>query len=320
MSYGQLQGLLLWLFLGFSEQTLALAEAPFLCDGSQNHPCLVQESLNPTTPVMYLRDSSLIKLYYEGDLTGIDTLKLSASAMPNALNWEEIRNHIHQQNTILPEKIIVIDLRQESHGYLNNMAITLNSTHNWVNLHKTNEQAKTDEENWLLLLKNQSVVSGVLTPQQFETHNYVQGTSFDVLSVQSEEDVVRSNYFDYQRFYVSDHRAPLDSEVDNFIAFYRQLSPDVWLHIHCRGGKGRTTTFLTLIDMLHNADKVSFKTILARQAAIPPFYDLAAVFRSDPDLTIFYVERLHFLEQFYKFAQATLQGYSGTWSEWKSMQ
>ncbi|KTC86669.1 hypothetical protein [Legionella brunensis] len=318
MSYGKLQLLLLGLLLDILGQRVAFSEVLFNCDGSQAYPCLVQESLNSVNPVMNLRDIRLIRNYYSGDISGIDSLNLSASAMPNAVGWGEVKNYIEQQAPAMPQKIIVVDLRQESHGYLNGMAINLTTAHNWININKTNEEIKLAEKNWLFFLKSQMMVSGVLTPQQFETHDYLQGRSIEIHTIQDEEEAVKEKGLDYVRFYVSDHRAPVDNEVDRFVEFYKHLEANTWLHIHCRGGKGRSTSFLALVDMLNNADKVSFEEILARQAAIPPFYNLGLIVRSDPELTPFYIERLQFLRQFYYYSQASIHGYKGTWSEWKN--
>ncbi|CEK10572.1 phosphatase domain-containing putative toxin [Legionella hackeliae] len=316
MSYVKLRLLFIWLVLNFSAESFA-AEMPFYCDGSLTYPCLVQESLSQLTPVSHLRSPALIQSYYDGNVEGLDALKLTASAMPNAMGWDEIREYIYQLG-MNPKKTIVVDLRQESHGYLNGMAITLSTTHNWINLDKTNEEAKLAERYWLNLLKNQLIAS-VLTPQQFETNNYLQPININIQTIQSEKEVVKQHGFDYERFYVSDHRAPIDTEVNRFVEFYRHLPADTWLHIHCRGGKGRTTSFMAIIDMLHNADKVSFEEIISRQASIPPFYNLAMIVRSDPDLTPFYIERFQFLQQFYHFAKASLQGYQGTWLEWRQV-
>jgi protein-tyrosine phosphatase len=42
------------------------------------------------------------------------------------------------------------------------------------------------------------------------------------------------------------------------------LPKDTWIHIHCRGGEGRTTTFLAILEMLHFKNH-SLYDILTRQ-------------------------------------------------------
>lgn len=72
---------------------------------------------------------------------------------------------------------------------------------------------------------------------------------------------------EYKRFHILDHHRPADKEVDKFIVFIRGLGAknDTWLHFHCKGGKGRTTTFMTMYDMLANARNVGFDDIIFRQ-------------------------------------------------------
>jgi hypothetical protein len=70
---------------------------------------------------------------------------------------------------------------------------------------------------------------------------------------------------EYLRLPTTDHVRPRDSEVDEFVRFALDLAPGTWLHFHCRGGDGRTTTFFVMHDIMHNAPEVSVEDILKRQ-------------------------------------------------------
>ena len=70
----------------------------------------------------------------------------------------------------------------------------------------------------------------------------------------------------YVRLMVTDHLRPTDAEVDRFITTARNLPEDGWVHFHCHAGRGRTTMFLVLWDILHNADRVSLVDITKRQS------------------------------------------------------
>jgi len=70
------------------------------------------------------------------------------------------------------------------------------------------------------------------------------------------------------RITVTDHRSPLDDQVDLFVQSVKNLPKETWLHFHCRGGAGRTTTFMSMYDMMHNAKNVSFEDIMKRQTLI----------------------------------------------------
>ncbi len=109
---------------------------------------------------------------------------------------------------------------------------------------------------------------------------------------------------------------PRADEVDRFVMLVDHQQKNTWIHLHCRGGKGRSTTFFAMYDMLKNAGTVSFDDIIQRQAAVTPHYDLSRIPQKYPELIPYYQARLTFLKQFYQFAQEKLQGYPGTWSTW----
>lgn len=58
---------------------------------------------------------------------------------------------------------------------------------------------------------------------------------------------------------------PSDSQIDALIKLITD-NPNAWIHFHCHAGEGRTTMAMAIYDMLHNADKLSFLTIINRQA------------------------------------------------------
>ncbi|KTC68888.1 tyrosine phosphatase II superfamily protein [Legionella birminghamensis] len=247
-------------------------------------------------------------------------LWVSASANPNLKGWLELADFIDLKSSFMANPRIVLDLRQENHAYLNGNSITLCDTHNWINLGKSTEQAEQAERDWLLTLGSAAEISGILTPEQFVEKNYSSGTTVQVESLNNEKQIVSNLGFTYYRMAVSDHQAPGDKIVDEFVNFINHLPPQAWLHIHCRGGKGRSTTFIVMYDMLKNAQDFSFEEIIARHAAVPPYYDLANTSRSDSELTHFFEERYQFLQRFYRYAQDYLQGYSGSWTEWKAFE
>ncbi|WP_392537765.1 tyrosine protein phosphatase [Legionella sp. 227] len=304
-------------FITFSlTQGLAFAQTETkVCDGSIHNPCIVEDSEFSSSPLKWFRDASMIAAAYQGNTLGIRDLAISGSEEPSEKGWKDIAEYIakHGRATVL-----VLDLRQESHGYINGRAITLVSEYDWINRGKSNAQSLKDEENWLQSLRTQKKINGVLSSQQFAAKEYSSGKTIPVKVVKNEADLVSRLGFDYHRLYVTDHAAPSDSEVDAFLEIIKKSSKDTWFHLHCRGGKGRTTTFFVMYDMLKNADKVSFEEIIARHASIPPYYNLSEVHRADPFLTPYYEQRIIFLSRFYQFAQQFLKGYQGAWSQWSS--
>lgn len=290
-----------------------------VCDSSIQNPCVVQDSQHAFSSIVWLRDASTILDNYKGNTLGINKLYISGSEEPSEKGWREISHYIEKHRPKDNKPVVVLDLRQESHGYLNGKAITLVSEYNWINLGKTNEEIQLAEENWLAQLRSMKRLTGVLTPEQYNTKDYSHGKSMVIASIKDEKYFVSKWGYKYYRLYISDHRAPLDSEVDRFVNIINSHSKKTWYHVHCRAGKGRTTTALVMYDMLKNADKVSFNDIIVRHASISPFYNLLDVNHGNPYLTPYYELRLLFLTQFYEFARQSLMGYKGTWSEWKTL-
>jgi len=293
----------------------AVADAT-ICEASREKPCLVKDS-NKQKPVSNLRDTRLIADTYHGNVQGTNDLRASASSAPSEQGWNQVADYIMARVKHQPDQVLVLDLREENHGYLNGKAITLCDKHNWLNLGLSLDDINSKEKAWLGELAAQTHVGNILTPHQFRAADFGNGKSIAVKSLMNEAEMVQQLHFNYQRLPVSDHRAPQDQVVEQFVNLIDKLPDNLWLHIHCRGGKGRTTTFLALYDMLKNADKASFDEIIQRQASIPPYYNLYWIDREDPELNFWYHQRLQFLNEFYQYAQDRLVGYKGAWSEWK---
>lgn len=198
-------------------------------------------------------------------------------------------------------KIIIVDLRLESHGLVNGLPVKWKNT----NVGKSLKEIRADETKrlWELLFgktikaKNEATVKVKEVTREEE-----------FLAVQQE--------FEYQRFPTRDHSHPSDEIVDNYLELIRK-NPNAWLHLHCAVGKGRTTTFLTLYDMFYNAKVVSFDDLLKRQKAIggEDFKKHINKPNKDSEKQNLYEKRLEFLERFYKFCnEADPQNMS--WKAW----
>lgn len=307
--FKKIRGIILLILILLIPQGLILAQ-------TINHAYIVQD--NDSTSVKWLRDGEIIADTYKGNTLGIKELLISGSAQPSEQGWNDIIQFISKHKPSGNKPIWVIDLRQETHGYLNGQPITLYSEYDWINKGKNNQQSALDEKNWLLSLSTKKKITNVLSKHQFATQKYLNRKLTPVKEVQSEEQLISKLGLNYHRLYVTDHMAPESLEVDAFITLIKSIPKDTWLHIHCRGGKGRTTTFLVMYDMLKNADKVTFAEIIARHASVPPYYNLFEVNRDKSFLTPYYKERIIFLFDFYQFAQKYLKGYQGTWQEWQS--
>ena len=111
---------------------------------------------------------------------------------------------------------------------------------------------------------------------------------------------------EYRRFHTLDHHRPADETVNEFVAFVLSQTEKRWWHFHCRGGSGRTSTFMLMYDMMHNAAKVSLNDILQRHILAGsrdmPLLDRTLSYKAIPG-----VERWNFIQQFYDYCRVSIE-------------
>lgn len=219
------------------------------------------------------------------------------------------------------DKLVIIDLRKESHGFINGIPVSWYISRNSLNEKRTPEQVLHFEKELLNGLKKESEVTIYQIEKIEDLPNppkiaYVKPNTITVSSVEQEQELVKRHNLKYFRFFVQDFHAPDPGQVDAFLSMARNLPEDSWLYFHCRGGTGRTTTFMTMYDILKNFDKVSLEDIIYRQSFIggKMLSELPAdshhwKFESQKD-------RFIFIKLFYQFIRET-QGQEGLrWSDW----
>lgn len=212
----------------------------------------------------------------------------------------------------IKQPIYIIDLRQESHGFINNaIPISWYGEHDWLNKGFNANKVKLTEENLLKKLYQQQHAAFVtrnkkINATYLKENKGLWGSAEDIpiKNISTEEMLVKSLGFNYQRIPITDHMAPTDTEVTDFLNFYQSLPPDAWLHFHCHGGAGRTTTFLVMTDILKNGQNTSLKNILSREQNLGGS-NLLNINSSRPK---WYVEAAHqrlvFLQKFYDYVHS----------------
>jgi hypothetical protein len=240
---------------------------------------------------------------------GLAELHAMASAQFSELELQSILQRFGTQH------ITVIDLRQESHGFLNGSAISWYGVHNAANQGKTPEEIERSQEKFLTNLQQNAWanISEIVDKSSGGTIRRYKPFFYIVQSVKSEANLVSEYQLNYQRFYVQDFHRPDDSQVDRFIQMVKQMPPYEWLYFHCRAGVGRSTTFMVMYDMMNNAKRVSFDDILARQHAIGG-QELSEMPESNNYKYRYAIERLNFLKDFYKYARKS--NFEISWSDW----
>ncbi|MDF2867998.1 MAG: hopD2 1 [Gammaproteobacteria bacterium] len=218
----------------------------------------------------------------------------------------------------LANPVHLIDLRQESHGFIEGHAISWYQLYNWANRDLTAKQAEQDENQRLAMLAGQARISiGRLLKikgqlPQIESRAMI-CTEQQVIS---EEALAKKYNLNYTRLRVTDHCSPDALQVDKFIELVRGLSKNVVLYFHCRGGKGRTTTFMSLYDIMHYAKQMSLPAIIARQRALGGS-DLAKIPETASYKHELVKQRWAFLQQFYNYCLANEDNFATAWSSWQ---
>lgn len=211
---------------------------------------------------------------------GLDSLKVSASAQPSESEMQEIIDQIDSNY-----KITFIDLRAENHAYINGEPVLFHGL---------------AQDNFLDYMKN---LDRVDVSDKYNKHKV------KIESVYLEEDLARKKGSGYARFPCYHAKEPAPELVDAFIDYLGNLDPNTWVHLHCRQGWSRTTTFFILIDMLHNADLISKEDIFLRQNLIGG----AHISKNNE-----FAEQYRFLLKFYTFAKLRKAGKAGSWSQFSA--
>jgi protein-tyrosine phosphatase len=247
------------------------------------------------------------------DRAGLDTLNISGSGCFSTGQFEKMREIFGKK------KVIIIDLREESHGILNNMCVSWFKAENNLNNGKKQEEIIILEKSLLNKLKENKevMIYNIIiknNPSDSSTWD-ISKFPVKVQSVMTEEEFVTKYGYEYYRFTVTDENKPKDEQVDNFITFYRNLSSDRWVHFHCRAGIGRTTTFMIMYDIMKNYDKVSAEDIIKRQWLLGG----ASLFQID-NIDAYKIkpaeERLKFVLKFYEYCRQNGPDYKILWSDW----
>jgi protein-tyrosine phosphatase len=216
--------------------------------------------------------------------------------------------------------VTVFDLRQEDHGFINGEPVSWYATNNWANAGKTQSEIVAEETARLAGIKaGDSVTLSGDSAKKSQTGKAPTRTEV-VASASIEAEIVRAAGASYVRIAVNDHARPTDEAVDRFILAVRALPPGEWVHFHCRAGRGRTTTFMALYDMVRNARNVSLRAIVDRQSLLAGDYDLLGKEKEPGTNAGAAADRANFVRAFYEYAQQNPGGSPRTWTQWLASQ
>lgn len=272
------------------------------------HLRMANESLMPLN-FRTAKDSYTIPVNPVPDRMGLENINISGSSAFSEGGLKELIKKIPSR------KIIVLDLIREPHGIANGVAISWKPKDNNPNFffydEKKGNEIEEHEEKLLSRLRQSETV--VLDPEKSPLTLAIQ-------QVETEHQLVNRLGLDYIRFFVKDNHRPSDQDVDRFIHLVKNLPPDSWLHVHCAGGLGRTTTFMIMFDMIMNAENVDVMTFIQRHRALGGqnllnLHDQPG--DPEPWKCAAAIERLEFLSKFHRYCLES-DHFSILWSDWAS--
>lgn len=165
-------------------------------------------------------------------------------------------------------KITVIDLRQESHGFIDGEQIYWYFPYNTINRGKSDEAILKDEKTLLEDLKKQPTQHISLAGKNDEKDGEVVVVSekhYQTSDILSEEELCAQMNVSYKRIPVADHTAAFPQTIDHYLTFLKARQNNEVFYVHCAGGSGRATTFMTISDIFYNYKSTSVDEIIKRQ-------------------------------------------------------
>ncbi|MBJ7450260.1 MAG: hypothetical protein JHC93_07890 [Parachlamydiales bacterium] len=255
----------------------------------------------------------LAPLIKKNNQTALTILPISGSGQLTLVEIHDLKKRLGSQ-----KEIYVVDLREESHFFLNGQPVSWFEGGNDANRGLSVQQIQFKEKELAEKVKNSSEVE--LTKICGTKLNPVPQTSLvKVESVILESDLCMELGMNYVRLPITDRRRPSDATVDQFLKFLKTLKEGHWLHFHCKGGAGRTTSLMAMLDMLSHSNRHDLPEIVKRQHALGG-RDLFELPLQDAWNYSHAVERSAFLQKFYKYCHASNQGILKSWSEWVATQ
>ncbi|VBB16539.1 phosphatase domain-containing protein [Burkholderia stabilis] len=243
---------------------------------------------------------------------GLGELRLSGS--DTIATTEQIKRIASAANVPHPKHLYIVDLRQEPHAVADRYTLTLRGPKDWANVGLSHDEALQREAAWIDDLRGSEHLK-IDSAEDFKTGTRpMRSVTLHRPEIVSEQELVELTGAKYARLTVTDHLRPDNDAVDRFVDIVRQMPPDAAMHVHCKGGRGRTTTFMVVYDMLRNARRVSADGIIDRQGGLGR-YELKKI---DGQNAVFRQDRLSFLYLFHQYAEQNPGGQPQTWSAWRA--
>ena len=241
---------------------------------------------------------------------GMDALHISGSEQYSEEQFKELAGQLREMAGNDP--VYIIDLRQESHGFLNGIPVSWYGNDNEQNIGMNLAEVEADEQQ-----RFGSLPGTTITAYSADSKK-ARSMEIPVETWMTEKELAESEGFGYLRLPATDHEWADPELIDGFISFVKTLDTDhVWLHFHCHAGMGRTGIFMCIYDMMKNPD-VPLEDIVLRQAMTGSSYLLYPGISGEKKQEK-YRKKSENIRLVYEYIQENRDSdYEVTWSEWLS--
>jgi hypothetical protein len=189
-----------------------------------------------------------------------------------------------------PAKLYLVDLREETHGFFGDRAVSWYADNDFSNVDYPADWIQDEEEyrlGWMNKLATARVFDVERDPSDNRAQERMRPTGYRMAPVETAR--TEKQAFDnrpignfsvrYVRIPVTDHCAPSEDALGKLRTLANGVTVNDWVHFHCHGGDGRTTTFLALYDMWHwkkanHPGYLSLAEFACRQYKLAPNYCL----------------------------------------------
>jgi hypothetical protein len=189
-----------------------------------------------------------------------------------------------------PANLYLVDLREETHGFFGDRAVSWYADNDFSNVGYPWGWIQEEEAYrlaWMKKLGTARVFDVERDPSDNRAQERMRPTGYRVATVETAR--TEEQAFDnraigkfrvrYVRIPATDHCAPSDDALGKLRTLANEVTAHDWVHFHCHGGDGRTTTFLALYDMwrwkkANHPDYLSLEGFACRQYKLAPNYCL----------------------------------------------
>lgn len=240
---------------------------------------------------------------------------LSASQQLSASELKELTD------TLPSKKFTVLDLREESHFYVNGFAVSLTNQKNNLNHGKQLSEIKQEEMEIVENLKGKEITLYYREKEEKVSNginekmvNFLPQAPITPNLIETEEMLVNRLNGNYVRLPITDHAGfPSTDQIDTLITLHdTQQREFSWIHVHCAAGKGRSSSVITMLAILSWAPTLTLEEIFFRLES-----------RGNRQLLMQGAEKsthqssdINFWRDFYDFASTRTENM--LWSSWKN--